>query len=163
MYCMKHPQSPKYYQQKHTEIINEPLGKMTDAISWQNCNIKSIPHFMNSRRAAFDRSAFNATNRGHKSTIMSSGIKKSVCADRAPLGSGCLPLYHRHHHHTFMPHSCPHQFIQHVIEVNSAHSIAVYTVYESGQNSRIACIKVAQALMRNCRRPPRTNLVLTSE
>lgn len=78
-------------------------------------------------------------------------------------GSALLWLYHQHHHHRFMPHSCPHQFIQHVIEVHSAHSIAVYTIYVSLQNSLIAFIKVAQALMRNCRCSLRTNLVLTSE
>lgn len=119
---------------------------------------------MNSRQVACDRSAFNATDRGHKPTITSLGIKEiSSCAEHAPSGSGWLQLYHKHHHHRFMPHSCPHQFIQHVIEVYSAPSIAVYTIYVSQQNSRIACIKVAQALMRNCRCPPRTNLVLTSK
>ena len=144
---------------------------MTDAISWQNYNIRNILlaeflHFMNSRRAVFDSGALNATGRGHRPTIMSlRGIKKSprVPAERSPSGSGRPRLYRKHHHHRFMPHGCPHQFIQHVIEVHSAHSIAVRTIYVSWQNSSIARIKVAQALMRNCRCPPRANLVLTSE
>lgn len=44
-----------------------------------------------------------------------------------------------------------HQFIQHVIEVQST---AVYTIYVSQQSSRIASIKVAQALMTNFRCRP---------
>lgn len=127
--------------------------------------LQLLLHFMNSRGVAFDRSALNATD-GLRSQAYYHELRDkeiSLCSALIPSGSGWLQLYHKHHHHRFMPHSCPHQFIQHIIEVYSAQSIAVYTIYVLQQNSTTACIKVARALMSNCRCSPRTNLVLTFE
>lgn len=150
--------------------VNEPLSKMTDAISWRNYNIFTVTHHrvsstlwiagewcLTAVRLMFQTEVTKLLSwaREQRNLFMSGAL--------FPSGSSRLQLYHKHHHHRFTPHSCLYQFIQHVIEVYLANSIAVYTIYVSQQNSTIACIKFAQALMRNCRCPPRTNVVLTSK
>lgn len=122
--------------------------KMIDAISWQNYNIKMYPSlsflcFMNSRQMLFDRSALSATDTRSQTYYHEFRDEEiSSCAECTPSGSGWLQLSHKHHHHRFILQSCPHQFIQHVIEVYSAHSIAVYTIYVSRQNRELHVLKL---------------------
>jgi len=122
------------YSKEPRPQVYEPLSEMIDAILWQNHNIKNklnLLQFINIRQLACDRSELNATDRGHKPTMMSLGIKKSphvwntLPQDQAGCSFIKTPSSQTH------AFSCPHQFIQHLIEVYSAHSVAVYTIYAS--------------------------------
>ena len=140
-YVLKHERNP---ETQATEIMNAPLSEMTDAISWQNVSIFT-PHWLHSTLWIAGEWRLTGVSHKPRSHIYRHRLRDkdiSWCAELSPSGSGRLQLYHKHHHHRFMPHSCPQQFIQRVIGVYSAKNISVYAIYASRKTAELHVLKL---------------------